>query len=347
MTSFINKTYIPSEIITKSSTSISHIAPNRTYTSKFVHEILCLTEDEIENIIQSNSFKLLHNDIQKFYDKNKILKENELTHLFEGFLHERSFCYIHDTCTYANKIFTDLFSNLKPDMSWNAIAVSRLSNYCSCPFYYKSVIEFKTTAFKNKDYDQLSGYLTSVLRYSPGRKFIIGCLTNFQDTHLIMVLYDDKVNEINYISQAMVTKFAGLEILTLYLQLPDNVLGFNEEFIDLLSSKKIQFLNYLGRGSSSFVFHCQYQQEQSTKFVLKISRQNCSKEKFIIETMNKIKPKNINLMQCIDMNLDNKNSDYLIGFNLSGIKLDGKFLQRFLNDTQLLINTWKQINLCK
>jgi hypothetical protein len=44
--------------------------------------------------------------------------------------------------------------------------------------------------------------------------------------------------------------------------------------------------------SSWVVFNCEYQQEQST-FVLKISRQNCCKEKFIIEEINKIKPQNI------------------------------------------------------
>lgn len=125
------------------------------------------------------------------------------------------------------------------------------------------------------------------------------------------------------------------------------VIYYNEKFVELLFKKKIKFLNYLGRGSSSFVFYCEYHQESSTKIVLKISRQNSSKEKSIIEKMNEIKLYDINLIKCVDMNLDEENSDYLIGFNLRGSKLEGSFAQHFINNTKLLINTWKQIHLCK
>ncbi len=81
---------------------------------------------------------------------------------------------------------------------------SRLGDYCSCPFYYKSVIELKSGKLKNKDNDQLASYLTSVLSYSPGRKFIIGCLTNFEDTNLIKVFYDDTLIELKYVTQAII-----------------------------------------------------------------------------------------------------------------------------------------------
>ncbi|CAF2789865.1 unnamed protein product [Rotaria sp. Silwood2] len=323
MSSFISHTYIPSEIITKSSSSASHMAPNRIYMCKFIHEILSLTDHEIERLIQSDNFHSLHNGIQKFFYENKNSKENEINHLFEDFLHKRNFNYIHDTCSYNDKIFVDLFSNLKPDMSWICTAGSRLNDYSS------------------------SSYLNSILRYSPGRKFIIGCLTNFEETMLIKVLYDDTINQIKYIKQATVTQLTGLQILTLFLSLTDAQLGYNEKFINIFSNKKIVFLHYLGRGSSSFVFYCESQQEPWTKFVLKISRQNCMKEKFIIEEMNKIKQKNMNLIQCLDMNFDDDYADYLITFNLLGVKLDKLFLQRFLDDTQLLINTWQQIHLCK
>ncbi|CAF4126445.1 unnamed protein product [Rotaria sp. Silwood2] len=321
MSSFISHTYIPSEIITKSSSSASHMAPNRIYMCKFIHEILSLTDHEIERLIQSDNFHSLHNGIQKFFYENKNSKENEINHLFEDFLHKRNFNYIHDTCSYNDKIFVDLFSNLKPDMSWICTAGSRLNDYSS------------------------SSYLNSILRYSPGRKFIIGCLTNFEETMLIKVLYDDTINQIKYIKQATVTQLTGLQILTLFLSLTDAQLGYNEKFINIFSNKKIVFLHYLGRGSSSFVFYCESQQEPWTKFVLKISRQNCMKEKFIIEEMNKIKQKNMNLIQCLDMNFDDDYADYLITFNLLGVKLDKLFLQRFLDDTQLLINTWQQIHL--
>ncbi|CAF4981505.1 unnamed protein product [Rotaria sp. Silwood1] len=346
MSSFISQTYIPSEIITKSSSSVSHTAPNRIYMYKFIHEILSLTDHEIERLIQSDSFHLLHNGIQKFYDENKNSKENEINHLFEDFLHKRNFNYIHDTCSYNDKIFVDLFSNLKPDMSWNCTTGSRLNDYSSCPFFFKSIIELKTKKVKTKDYDQIASYLTSILRYSPGRKFIIGCLTNFEETMLIKVLYDDTINQIKYITQATVTQLTGLQILTLFLSLSDTQLGYNEKFINIFSNKKIVFLHYLGRGSSSFVFYCESQQEQLTKFVLKISRQNCIKEKFIIEEMNKIKRENMNLIQCMNMNFDDDYADYLITFNLRGVKLDKLFIQRFLDDTQLLINIWQQVHLC-
>ncbi|CAF3682480.1 unnamed protein product [Rotaria sp. Silwood1] len=161
-----------------------------------------------------------------------------------------------------------------------------------------------------------------------------------------MVLYDDTLNQIKYITQTRITQLTDLQILTLFLSLSATQLVYNDKFINILSNKKITFLHYLGRGSSSFVFYSEAQQEQRTKFVLKISRQNCSKEKFIIEEMNKIKPKNMNLIQCMDMDFDDENADYLIAFNLRGVKLDGIFIQRFLDDTQLLINTWKQANLC-
>ncbi|CAF4993846.1 unnamed protein product, partial [Rotaria sp. Silwood1] len=173
-----------------------------------------------------------------------------------------------------------------------------------------------------------------------------GCLANFEETKLSMVLYDDTLNQIKYITQTRITQLTDLQILTLFLSLSATQLVYNDKFINILSNKKITFLHYLGRGSSSFVFYSEAQQEQRTKFVLKISRQNCSKEKFIIEEMNKIKPKNMNLIQCMDMDFDDENADYLIAFNLRGVKLDGIFIQRFLDDTQLLINTWKQANLC-
>jgi len=51
--------------------------------------------------------------------------------------------------------------------------------------------------------------------------------------------------------------------------------------------------------------------------------------------MNTIKPDNINLIQCVDVSLYDKNSDYLVAFNLYGFKLDRKFIQRVLNNTQL------------
>ncbi|CAF0797276.1 unnamed protein product [Rotaria sordida] len=346
MSSFISQTSIPSEIITTSSSSVSHTTPNRSYMCKFIHEILSLTDHEIERLIQSDNFHLLHDGIQKFYYENKNLKENEINHTFEDFLHKRDFNYIHDTCSYNNKIFVDLFSNLKPDMSWNCTTGSQLNDYSSCPFFFKSIIELKTRKLKTKDYDRIATYLTSILRYSPGRKFIIGCLTNFEETMLIMVLYDDTINQIKYIKQATVTQLTGLQILTLFLSLSDTQLGYNEKFINILLNKKIVFLHYLGRGSSSFVFYCESQQEQLIKFVLKISRQNCTKEKFIIEEMNKIKRKNMNLIQCMDMNFDDDYADYLITFNLRGVKLDKLFMQRFLDDTQLLINTWQQVHLC-
>ncbi|CAF5039042.1 unnamed protein product, partial [Rotaria sp. Silwood1] len=321
MSSFISQTYIPSEIITKSSSSVSHTAPNRIYMYKFIHEILSLTDHEIERLIQSDSFHLLHNGIQKFYDENKNSKENEINHLFEDFLHKRNFNYIHDTCSYNDKIFVDLFSNLKPDMSWNCTTGSRLNDYSSCPFFFKSIIELKTKKVKTKDYDQIASYLTSILRYSPGRKFIIGCLTNFEETMLIKVLYDDTINQIKYITQATVTQLTGLQILTLFLSLSDTQLGYNEKFINIFSNKKIVFLHYLGRD----------------KIV--------SKKKFIIEEMNKIKRENMNLIQCMNMNFDDDYADYLITFNLRGVKLDKLFIQRFLDDTQLLINIWQQVHL--
>jgi hypothetical protein len=152
-----------------------------------------------------------------------------LNYLFEGFLQKRNINCIHDTCTYGNKIFSDLFSNLKPDMSWKSTIDTRLGDFSNCPFFYKSIIEFKKTTLKNKDYDQLSSFLTSILRYSRGRTFIIDCITNFQDTSLIKVLYDEEKNEIKYMIQAMATTLTGLEILTLYLQLSDNALGYNHK----------------------------------------------------------------------------------------------------------------------
>ncbi|CAF1195179.1 unnamed protein product [Rotaria sordida] len=107
MSSFISQAYTPSEIITKSSSSVSHTAPNRSYMCKFIHEILSLTDHGIERLIQSDNFHLLHND----------------------FLHKRNFNYIHGTCSYNDKIFVDLFSNLKPDMSWNCTTGSGLNDY--------------------------------------------------------------------------------------------------------------------------------------------------------------------------------------------------------------------------
>jgi hypothetical protein len=59
----------------------------------------------------------------------------------------------------------------------------------------------------------------------------------------------------------MITLLTGLEILTLYLGLSDDELGYQEKFVKFLFEKKIKFLNYLGRGSSSFVFHCEYEQK--------------------------------------------------------------------------------------
>ena len=63
--------------------------------------------------------------------------------------------------------------------------------------------------------------------------------------------------------------------------------------------------------------------------------------------MNHIKSHRVNLIRCVDMNLDEVNSDYLIGFNLRGSKLEGPFAQHFINNSTLLINTWNHINLCK
>ena len=82
-------------------------------------------------------------DLKKFYGSNKHLKENQLNHLFEEFLQNRNINCIHDTCNYGDKIFTDLFSNLKLDMSWNSTIGTRLNEFSCCPFYYKSIIELK------------------------------------------------------------------------------------------------------------------------------------------------------------------------------------------------------------
>ena len=80
---------------------------------------------------------------------------------------------------------------------------------------------------------------------------------------------------------------------------------------------------------------------------MKISRQDSSKEKFIIEKMNEIKPHDINLIKCVNMDLNEENSNFLISFNVHGNRLEGAFAQSFINNTKLLINTWKQINLCE
>ena len=346
MSSFTNKIHIPSEIITKSSSSITHKASNRIYISQSINRILSLTDNEINNRMQSQKFKSLYEDLEHFYNKNKELRENELNHLFEEFLHDRNMDCIHDTCTYGDKVFNELFSKRKPDMSWNTTAGTKLDDFSSCPFYYKSIIELKKVDFKNKDYDQLSNYLAAVLRYSPGRIFVIGCLTKFSHTSLIKVSYDEQNNDIRYEIQAMVTQAAGLQNLALFLELSDQELGYNGMFLRLFAEKRFKFLEYLGRGSSSFAFYCEYPEKSLTNIVLKISRKNLLKEKYIIQQMNAIKPDDINLINCIDLNLNETYSDYLIAFNLRGSQLHETHIRKFINNTTLLNNAWKQINLC-
>ncbi|CAF3687965.1 unnamed protein product [Rotaria sp. Silwood1] len=141
------------------------------------------------------------------------------------------------------------------------------------------MVELKASTLKNKNFDELSSYLTFILCCSSDRTFIIGYLSNVEDTNFIKVFYDDKRTEMKYVTQTMVTKQTGLETLTLYLGVSDSASGFDCKFVEIISNRKMIFLNYLGYGSSSFIFECQDQQEKLINFVLKISRQDSCEEK--------------------------------------------------------------------
>jgi hypothetical protein len=222
--------------------------------------------------------------------ENKDKSENDKTSLFKRFLPDLNIFGLHDTCKYSDTIFLHLFSNLQPDMSWVKSFDSYLGTLSCCPFYYKSVIEMNVKTLTNQDCDQLSTYLSSVLRYSPGRKFIVGCLSNFYETLLIKAVYNDETKQINFIRQHSPSKVTGPEIMAIYLCLTDEQLGFNQAFFDVLN-EKVLFIDkgYLGRGSSSFVFKCKSKQQNELDFILKISRRNCVKETMIIDEMNKKK----------------------------------------------------------
>lgn len=89
---------------------------------------------------------------------------------------------LSDACTYGNKIFTDLFSNLKPDTSWTSTIDTRLNDFSIRSFYHISIIELMKKTLNNKYYEQISSYyLTFDLHQSPVRTSIKGCITNFQD----------------------------------------------------------------------------------------------------------------------------------------------------------------------
>jgi hypothetical protein len=107
--------------------------------------------------------------------------------------------------------------------------------------------------------------------------------------------------------------------------------------------------NYFLRSKSNFRIIWDGKFHHSPSFVnivIKISRKNAIKEKYIVEKMNQIKSYGVNLIQCVDINSNQFNSDYLIAFNLCGSKLKGSSAQHFINNSMLLINTWNHIHLC-
>ncbi|CAF1480228.1 unnamed protein product [Didymodactylos carnosus] len=277
----------------------------------------------------------------------KMMSEPALTSSFESFLIEHykpGKCLIVDTCNYKGLAFRGLFNDLRPDMLWlNSLNEENLIDTSFLPFNIVSVLELKTRELKNTNYNQLATYLSLVLRHSPGRTFIIGCLTNFNQTSIIKVSINSD-NKFTYIAsmceQENLEGLNSFEILSLHLTLTAEQLGVNNCFKFPYESIIIQ--DWIGRGSSSFAFKCCNRGSDSC-YVLKVSRDKSQYEYEVIEQLHKEKfisnLHDINIISTVALPV-NKN-DYLIGLNEIGVRMDkAKFLER-----KTLSDIWKQVNL--
>ncbi len=108
-----------------------------------------------QKLIQKDSFKLLHDDIQIFYDKNKNWKKNELTHLFDGFCTRTKFSlyYSDDAISYLKTILL-----LKNYFKKYALLIKKAIGN-GMPYHILSIYEYAINVLHDRNIVKKNQYL--------------------------------------------------------------------------------------------------------------------------------------------------------------------------------------------